>query len=125
MGKFERYTKKKMKFKIDELDLEIEFKVRDRIELATIHEHKNQSEQYGKLIDFCSKLLVRSYPDEDPETLEGFLTTNLEKFIEEVMVGANLAKREQFAQRNADFRQKEKKKDDEGRVQTDAPARQA
>jgi hypothetical protein len=124
MGKFERYAKRKMSFKIDEVDMDIEFKVKDRIELATIHECKNQGQQYEKLIDFCTRLLVRSYPNEDEETLCNFLSTNLEKFIEEIMVGANLAKREQFAQRNADFRKKEEKKDDKGGVPADAPAKQ-
>ncbi len=124
MGKFERYAKRKMKFKIDGTDLDIEFKVRDRIELASIHECKNQGQQYEKLIDFCTRLLVRSYPDEDEETLCNFLSTNLEKFIEEIMVGANLAKREQFARRSADFRKEEEKKDDKGGVPAVAPERQ-
>jgi len=124
MGKFERYAKRKMKFNIDGEELEIEFKVRDRIELASIHECKNQGQQYEKLIEFCTKLLVRSYPDEEKETLDNFLSTNLEKFIEEIMVGANLAKREQFARRNADFRKAEEKKDDKGGVPANAPARQ-
>jgi len=107
MGKFEKYTNKKLKFKIDEVDLEIDFRVRDRIELAAIHEIKTQADQYGRLIEFCTKLLVRSYPEEkDVAVFENFLTTNMEKFLEEIMVGANLATREMF-RRPGEFRKEE------------------
>jgi tRNA/tmRNA/rRNA uracil-C5-methylase (TrmA/RlmC/RlmD family) len=123
MGKFDKYTNRKMKFSIDGEDLEIEFKVRDRIELAAIHECKNQSEQYDKLITFCGKLMARSYPTEPPESFDGFLVRNLETFLEEVMIGANLATKEQFTKQKevhgGDFR----KEGNQGGVQKEAHAK--
>lgn len=117
MGKFDKYTNRKMKMTIDGQELDIEFQVRDRIELAAIHECKNQADQYGKLIVFCTKILTRSYPTEDEKAFDGFLSTNIEKFLEEIMVGANLATREQFAkQRGNDFR---KEANDKGGVPED------
>jgi len=104
MGKFEKYTNKKLKFTIDGTDLEIDFRVRDRLELASIHELKKPEDQYEKLIVFCTKLLTRSYPDELPGGFDGFLVTNLELFLEEVMVGANLATRAAFKKSGGDFR---------------------
>ena len=121
MGKFEKYANRKMKMTIDGQELEIEFLVRDRIELAVIHESKNQPEQYDKLITFCTKLLSRSYPSEPAESFDGFLSTNLEKFLEEIMVGSNLATKEQFMKQkaNAGFRQE----GNQGGVQAEAAAK--
>jgi hypothetical protein len=121
MGKFDKYVNRKMKINIDGVDMEIEFLVRDRIELAALHETKKQDDQYNKLIDFCLKLLKRSYPSEPDGAFDGFLSTNLEKFIEEIMVGANLATREQFAKKSGDFRKKE---NDTGGISGIPPAKQ-
>jgi hypothetical protein len=120
MGKFEKYANKKLKFRIDDTDLEIDFRVRDRIELASIHEVKKQEDQYVRLIEFCTKLLKRSYPNEPEGEFDGFLTTNMEKFLEEIMVGANLATRDMFKRKEAgEFR----KEADKGGVPAEANAK--
>jgi len=119
MGKFEKYANKKLKFTIDGTDLEIDFRVRDRIELASIHEVKKQEEQYARLITFCTELLKRSYPTEPVEIFDGFLTTNMEKFLEEIMVGANLATREMFKRQGGEFR----KENDKGGIPAEVNAK--
>ena len=122
MSKFEKYANKKLKIIVNGEQLEVEFLVRDRLELATIHECKNQTDQYARLITFCTNILKRSYPEEDPTQLEGFLAINLEAFIEEVMVATNLATREMFRKQRGDFRPEKQETDDKGGVPSDADA---
>jgi hypothetical protein len=115
MGKFEKYCLKP-KFSVNGEDFEIDFKVRDRIELAAIYDKKDNQEKYKLMIDFCEKLILRSYPPPDctckelnlPEgkycpacieelkKIDAFLTLNMEKFISELMISTNLIKREDF-----------------------------
>ena len=107
MNKFSKYANRKLHLNVRGEELDIEFKVKDRLELTTIHETKERTEQYNKLITFCTNIIQRSYPDETADTIENFLATNLESFIEELMIESNLATREMFAKPKGDFRSEE------------------
>lgn len=107
MGKFDRFKNKKVKISVGGEELEVFFKVEDRLELATIHECRDQTKQYKLLIEFCTNLLKRSYPDDEVSGFEGFLSVNLEAFLEEVMCATNLSTKELFDQKRGDFRKKE------------------
>ena len=95
MGKFEKYCLKP-KFSVNGEDFEIDFKVRDRIELAAIYDKKDNQEKYKLMIDFCEKVILRSYPSENASEVDAFLTLNMEKFISELMIATNLIKRDDF-----------------------------
>ena len=107
MGKFERYCMKP-KFSVNGEEFEIDFRVRDRIELAAIYDKKDAQEKSIATIDFCEKLIMRSYPSETAADVDAFLTINMEKFISELMIAANLVKREDYDKLLADEAKKAK-----------------
>jgi len=89
MGKFDRYVGK-LKFKAGGEDFEVAFLVEDRIAIASVYDHKDMETRYKMLIDICSRIISRSYPDESKESINGFLVKYVDEFYTRLMVASGI-----------------------------------
>lgn len=105
MSKFAKY-KGKINFAVNGEPIELDFKVQDRIELASIYETQLAKDKYGKLLTFCQMLLKRSYPEDTDDEINDFLKTNIDSFIEELMIGAGIVKRGDVQKKKDEYQKK-------------------
>jgi hypothetical protein len=95
MGKFDRY-KGKLNFDVNGEHFETEFLVSDRMEITSIQDIRGVADKYNKMLEFCRKVIKRSYPTETEEDINAFLALNFEAFVEELMITSGIAKRVDF-----------------------------
>ena len=93
MGKFEKYTGK-LSFEVAEEKFDVTFLVKDRIRLAAIYDNKEMKARAEAMVDFCTDVITRAYPDEKKEDVEAFLVKNMEEFLTQFMVAAGIIKKE-------------------------------
>ena len=95
MGKFDKFIGK-LEFKVAGEEFVIDFRVKDRIALAAVYDSKGNEAKYSAMADFCTVLIMKNYPNETKEAVESFLTSNMDVFASELMISANITKREDY-----------------------------
>ena len=93
MSKFQKYVGK-LNFEVKGEPFCIDFRVRDRIVLASIYDNTTNQSKYAAMSEFCIAIIMKNYPEETKEEVESFLTSNMDEFITELMISASLMKRE-------------------------------
>jgi nucleoside diphosphate kinase len=93
MSKFEKYTGKVV-FEVKGEKFELTFLVKDRIMLASIYDNKDMKTRAMAMVEFCTEMITRAYPEEKKEDVEAFLVKNMEDFITQFMVAAGIIKKE-------------------------------
>lgn len=85
-----------MKIQVKDETFELDFKVEDRLTLAGIMSKGSNLDKLSGLNEFCVDIMKRAYPSESEEDIKSYLSTHIDAFLEEVLVGCGLTTHEQI-----------------------------
>lgn len=80
-NKFEKYAKGKFEIKVDDMDLDLDVKMKDISKIMSSQKGGEVTEESAqKMIDSFLEILKRSYPEENAKAIESFLMRNFVQF---------------------------------------------
>jgi len=94
MGRFDSYLSGKLEIKVDDQELELDVRMKDKRKFKTLSSGKADEAMLEKIDNTIIEILVRSYKDEPRPALEAFYSKNDVEFLNELLIAFGWLKRE-------------------------------